>query len=92
MPEDMRTGLIHSENRSSMGDNTVSPMSLDPLTWHLALVMVSVGGAYLINSYIVKWFPDISIPIYGLALICGLLVQKILKWCRLEDYVDRRVI
>ena len=92
MPEDMKTGLIHPENRSSMGDNTVSPMSLDPLTWHLALVMVSVGEAYLINSYIVKWFPDISIPIYGLALICGLLVQKILKLCRLEDYVDRRVI
>lgn len=92
MPEDLRTGLIHKENRSSMGENTVSPMSLDPLTWHLSLVMVSVGAAYLINYYIQKWIPDISIPIYGLALICGLVVQKILKLCRLEEYVDRNVI
>ena len=92
MPEDMKTGLIYKENRTSMGENTISPMSLDPLTWHLGLVMVSVGGAYLINFYIFKWFPNISIPIYGLALVCGLVVQKILKWCSLNEYVDRRVI
>lgn len=92
MPEDLRTGLIHKENRSSMGENTVSPMSLDPLTWHLSLVLVSVGAAYLINFYMQKWFPEIAIPIYGLALVCGLIVQKILKICKLEEYVDRKII
>ena len=92
MPEDMRTGLIQKENRTSMGENTVSPLSLDPLTWHLCLVMVSAGAAYLINSFLVKWFPNVSIPIYGLALICGIGVQKILKVCRLDDYVDHKVI
>lgn len=92
MPEDLRTGLIHEENRSSMGENTVSPMSLDPLTWHLCLVMVSVGAAYLINHYLVKLMPTVSIPIYGLALVCGIVVQKILQLCKLDDYVDRKII
>lgn len=92
MPEDMRTGLLQGENRTSMGDNTVSPMSLDPLTWHVTLVMVAVGAAYLINHYLQILFPSISIPIYGIALVCGFGLQGLLKLVKLDDYVDQRVI
>lgn len=92
MPEDFRSGLINKENRLPMGENTVSPMSIDPLTWHLSIVLVAVGVAYLVNSWIAKLFPSISIPIYGLALLAGGLIQKALKFLRLDDYVDRRVI
>lgn len=92
MPEDVKTGLLKRESRSSMGDNTISPMSLDPLTWHLSLVLVSVGAAYLINHYLQLWFPSVSVPIYGIALICGFGVNRVLKLFKLEDYVDERVV
>ena len=92
MPEDFRTGLIREENRTSMGDNTVSPMSLDPLTWHLALVLMAVGVAYVANSLIQRAFPSIAIPIYGLALLAGVLIQQGLRLFKLDAYVDRRAV
>ena len=62
LPEDMKTGLIAEENRTSMGENTVSPMSIDPLTWHITLVLVAVGLAYLINEGLEDCFSVPFVP------------------------------
>lgn len=91
LPEDMRTGLV-KENRTPMGENTVNPMSIDPLTWHLVLVLISVGLAYLANMGLKKLLPAVSFPVYGLALIFGAVIQLILRLIRMDDYVDKRVI
>lgn len=92
LPNDIRTGLVDPEHRTSMGDNTVNPMSIDPLTWHLVLVLVAVGGAYLANMGLQKVFPQVSFPIYGLALICSVIIQLILKLIKMDTYVDKRVV
>lgn len=92
MPEDMRTGLIEKENRTVLGENTVSPMSIDPLTWHLSLILLSVGIAYLVNNLILKIFPGLSIPIYGLALIAGVFIQKLTGILKLQPYIDGDII
>lgn len=89
LPEDMKTGLIAEENRTSMGENTVSPMSIDPLTWHITLVLVAVGLAYLINEGLKIVFPSLSFPVYGLALITSILLQWVLSLFKLNQYVDK---
>ena len=92
LPEDMKTGLIAEENRTSMGKNTVSPMSIDPLTWHITLVLVAVGLAYLINEGLKIVFPSLSFPVYGLALITSILLQWVLSLFKLNQYVDKQVV
>lgn len=92
LPEEMKTGLVPEEKRSSLGDATVNSMSIEPLTWHLGLVLVAVGAAYLVNSWLKIILPQISFPVYGLALLCSIALQAALKVLKMDDYVDKRVI
>lgn len=92
LPVEMTTGLVPEESRTSFGDNTVNAMSLDTLTWHLALVLVALGGAYIANNLITSIFPTVSIPLYGLALLCSVVLQWILRLLHMDSYVDKRVV
>lgn len=87
-----RLGLVPEEKRTSMGSNTVNPMSLDPLAWHVALVMVAVGGAYLVNMGLKALFPSVSVPVYGIALVVGVAFYALLKPLGLAPYVDKDVV
>ncbi len=92
MPEEVRVGLVPEKDRIPMGENTVNPMSIDPLAWHVALVMVAVGGAYLINAGLKILFPQVSVPVYGIALLVGVVLFALLKLIKLDSYVDQRVV
>ena len=92
MPEEVRVGLVPEKDRTPMGENTVNPMSIDPLAWHVALVMVAVGGAYLINAGLKILFPQVSVPVYGIALLVGVVLFAFLKLIKLDSYVDQRVV
>ena len=92
MPEEVRVGLVPEKDRTPMGENTVNPMSIDPLAWHVALVMVAVGGAYLINAGLKILFPQVSVPVYGIALLVGVVLFALLKLIKLDSYVDQRVV
>lgn len=67
-------------------------MSIDTLTWHFSLLLVAVGMAYGVNTGLKLLFPAVSFPIYGIALICSIFLQKILKIIKLDDYVDKKII
>lgn len=42
LPDEMLSGLVPEDKRTSFGKSTVYSLSIDPLTWHLALVLMSV--------------------------------------------------
>lgn len=92
LPNEMLTGLVNKENRTIFGENTVNAMSIDTLSWHLTLISVAVGLAYLVNTLLKIIFPSISFPVYGLALICSIFVQYILKIMKMDAYVDKKII
>lgn len=92
LPKEMLTGLVEKENRTSFGDNTVNAMSIDTFTWHFTLISVAVGMAYLINEGLKIILPSVSFPIYGLALICSIIVQNILKIVHMNQYVDKKIV
>lgn len=92
MPEEMMTGLIPEDKRTAFGDNTINAVSLDSLSWHLMLVLAALGGAYLVNSVMKGFAPQISIPLYGLALLCSIAIQWILRAVHMDSYVDKRII
>lgn len=92
LPEEMLTGLVPEKDRTSFGENTVNAMSIDTLTWHLALVMIAVGGAYLVNTGLKVLIPSVSFPVYGLALLCSIALQFVLKTFKMDAYVDKKIV
>lgn len=89
---EMSTGLVPQEERQSIGDATVNPMSIDPLTWHFALIMIAVGAAYVVNMGLKALIPSLAFPLYGLALLCSVALQNGLRLLKMDSYVDRRVV
>ena len=92
LQEEMLTGLVPESERSEFGQNTVNAMSLDTLTWHFSLILVAVGMAYGINTCLKELIPSVSFPVYGLALICSIILQQLLKIVKLDKYVDKKII
>lgn len=92
LPESMQTGLVPEIEQESMGKNTVSPMAIDPLTWHLVLVLIATAAGYYITNYLQGMFPNLSIPMFSVAMLCGVILQSILKLLKLTPYVNKEVI
>ena len=92
IPEEMLTCLVHEDDREPLGKETINSMSLDSLSWHLSLVLVAVGAAYLLNSGLKMVLPGVSFPVYGLALICSVILQYITKLLKLDNYIDKQTI
>lgn len=92
LPEEMLTGVVPEGKAASLGRSTTNGVSIDSLTWHACLVLVSVGMAYLVNEGLKVAMPSVSFPTYGLALLCGVVVQLILKAVKLDSSVDKDVI
>ena len=92
LPEGMRTGMNPPEEQDSMGRNTVNTMSLDPLTWHISLVLIATCGGYYLTNYLQSLFPTLSVPMFSVALLCGVALQMLLNVLGLAKYVDKNVI
>lgn len=88
---DLKTGLIPKENRGSIGTETVSAVSLDPLAWHLSLLLIPSGIGYVINNFIAKTW-KLDLPTYTISFIVALLLFGLLKKTKVYDYVDKQTI
>ncbi len=91
LPEELQTGLIPLEKRVSIGSETVSPISIDPLAWHLALIFFPAGigriAAQLINSQF-----GLHVPTFSMAFIVAVAFYYLLKPCGAYKYVDRKLV
>lgn len=92
LPQELRTGLMPKEKQKPGSTITISNMTLDPLVFHLAIVLVATllgkWSSDLIKSF-VSW---LSIPVFVLALAFGYVVQAILTKTGANEYVDRHTI
>ena len=98
LPDSLRTGLIPTKERTALGESTVSPMSIDPLAWHAALV----GAATLAGIYITKWIGSISwltiggkplyMPEVCTAILAAMVLQRLLRVIKMDAYVDKKTI
>ncbi len=91
LPEECRTGIVPAGKRNSMGEETINPMSMDPLAWHLALTLIATLAGYLFYNWYKQYLPDVEIPIMCLTMIAGVLLQKLLNHTPFRDSVDRKV-
>lgn len=92
LPDDMLTGLINNKKQLPIGYCTINSLSMDTFTWHIILIAMALGGAYLTNEILKVLLPQIAFPLFGLALICSVIIQIILNSLSMESYVDRNII
>jgi ESS family glutamate:Na+ symporter len=93
LPASLRKGFVPEDERRSIGSETVSPLALDPLSWHIALVLAAFGIAYFADAQIRSTFgKHLALPMFALALLAGALLQKSLDAVGLGGYVDRPIM
>ncbi|PAQ15797.1 sodium:glutamate symporter [Bacillaceae bacterium SAOS 7] len=92
LPNELKTGLVPAHNRSSMGEETVSSNSIDPLVLHLSLTAFVVGLAYWISNVSQDLLGNIALPLFSIAFIVGLLLQTLLRKTGADQYVDHHIM
>ncbi len=88
---DLKTGLVSKENRHSVGEETISPVSLDTLCFHLSLVTAISGGGYALNKFVIAPYILSGIPDFTVAYILALIYFGIFGKTKLYDYVDTKI-
>jgi ESS family glutamate:Na+ symporter len=93
LPEGIRRGFVPEEERASLGQETVSPLALDPLAWHVALVLAAYALAHYAYLAIKGLFPgNYEVPLFALSMPAGACLQKGLDAIGLGSYVDRHTM
>jgi len=93
IPESIRKGFLPQGRRRPIGQETVSPIAIDPLAWHIALVLAAFGLAYLANDLIAFVLPEsFALPLFAITMLAGALIQKTLDALGLGIFVDPRVM
>jgi ESS family glutamate:Na+ symporter len=93
LPDGVRRGFLPEQERGSLGQETVSPTALDPLAWHLALVLTAFALAHGVKDGTKAVLPGTyDIPLFALAMLVGAGLQKFLDLLALGRYVDRQVM
>lgn len=89
---DLRTGMVKdAENRPIMGRETTSSVSLDPLCWHFAMLLLASGAGIIVNKWIYNTF-DLDLPTYLIAFLIAIVMFLIFKKTGVHDYIDENVI
>ena len=93
LPDDLRTGYIHNEaERPSIGKATTNPSSIEPLALHAGFIAFTVLVAYAVNGFIKDQWSNVSIPLFAMAFVIGLIGRLLLKLARRPNYLDRSTI
>lgn len=93
LPWDLRSGYIDNvKERPSIGKATTNPSSIEPLALHLGFVMLTVRVAYLVNGFITGIFPNVSIPLFAMSFVIGLLGRALLSGLGRKDFLYKNTV
>lgn len=88
---ELKTGLVAPEHRESMGKETIAPMVLDPLAWHLAILLVASGAGMGLSKLILAK-TGLDLPSYLMAFIVSIILFIIFKQIGVGKYIEAKVI
>ncbi|MBQ0024517.1 MAG: sodium:glutamate symporter [Bacteroidales bacterium] len=88
LPSELRSGLLPEDRREPSGQMTTSPISIDSLTFHFALVVVAAFGGYLISKGVKMLNPQLELPVFSCAFVVGLILKTIFNRTGISRYID----
>ena len=93
LPWSLRSGHYDdSETRPSIGKATTNPSSIEPLALHFGFIIVTVLVAYVAQQTVKSFFPAISIPLFVLSFVAGLLGVAFLHIIKRPEYLDPQTV
>ncbi len=87
LPNELRSGLVPEEKRESMGSATTSGISVEPLTFHFALVLLVAFLGYSLSVGVKQIYPQFELPVFSCAFIVGLILKKIFDATKVTNYI-----
>lgn len=87
LPSELRTGLLPENKRESMGQSTCSSISIDSLTFNLAVVCAIALGGYGISKLAAHFMPGFELPVFSCAFVAGILLKKVLDRTRATESI-----
>ncbi len=93
MPAETAAAFVEPPARTPLGEATVNPIALEPLAWHVALLLAVYGMASGIDLAIHRAIPgDYWLPLFAIAMLVGASLQGLLEIVGVGQYVDRTTI
>jgi ESS family glutamate:Na+ symporter len=88
-----QSSFLPSMFQSSTGRATVNSIALEPLAWHVALVLAVYGLTVTVMPAIRELLPPkFMLPAFVVAMVLGWLVQSTLDLAKVGEYVDAKTI
>ena len=87
LPSELRTGLLPQDKRESMGESTCSSISIDSLTFNLAVVCAIALAGYGISKLAAYFMPGFELPVFSCAFVAGILIKKVLDRTRASESI-----
>ena len=87
LSDELRTGLLPDEKRESMGESSCSPISIDPLTFNLIIVVMIALGGYCISKSVSHFMPGFELPVFSCAFVAGIFIKKAFDKTKVSDYI-----
>ena len=87
LPSELRTGLLPQEKRESMGESTCSSISIDSLTFNLAIISAIALGGYGISKLAAYYMPGFELPVFSCAFVAGIIIKKVLDKTRASESI-----
>ena len=87
LPSELRTGLLPPEQRETIGESTCSSISIDSLTFNLAIICAIALGGYGISKLAANFMPGFELPVFSCAFVFGILFKKLLDKTRASESI-----
>ena len=92
LPHELRTGLLPTDKRRSMGESSTSPISIDSLAFNLSIIAMVALGGYTISKGVSYFMPQLEMPVFSCAFVFGILMHFALKKTGALHYTSPRII
>jgi ESS family glutamate:Na+ symporter len=88
-----QSSFLPSLFQASTGRATVNSIALEPLAWHVALVLAVYGATVTVMPTIRELLPPkFVLPAFVIAMVIGWFVQTALDLAKVGQYVDAKTI
>lgn len=87
LPDELKSGLVPNNKRTSIGSATTSSISIDSLTFHFALICVAALLGYLCSRGVKNFFPMLELPVFSCAFVVALCLKRLFDFVKISEYV-----
>lgn len=88
---DLKTGLVSKENRKELGKQTISSVVLDPLAFHLAILLIASGAGQLLYNWIYD-VTGLDLPSYLLSFLVAIAMFLVFRKTGVQEYIDEEIV